>query len=324
YYIADMLLFYDARINFKAKYQVTAVMLAITSGYPEIAELLIRKGADLTISDSDGFTPLMLSAKYGYHKLTGLILKRYNQTEDTSRQNHTALSMAVAEGHITTTDTLLRNGANATHFITNNLSPITLTQIHGNDSLKALLKENGAKQNYKPFLDLAFFKYSISANPDDAIFGTHGGVHEIKSNTNISLGFSARYFAKRVMKKQQENLFHQYWERRYVIPLTIDKLFDLSKSYQKQLSLMAGLKTWYTWGRFRGVKDKPKDAFGLSPRAGIYWRSSGAFGVSIHYEYFNLKQQTVSPHRIILSFKLYHALYKKNLEPGKAEELSWY
>ncbi len=318
YYLADMLLYYNANINATARYNVTPLMTAIAAGYPDIAELLVRKGADVTVKDTEGFTALMLASRYGYHKLAGLLLQQGAQPADTTKKNNNALSLAVAAGNLATADTLLNYKANPNHLIKGNLSTMVLAKSSGNDSLYDLLKARGGSSNMKPYFDYFVFRYDISANDDDAIFGTHIGLHEVKSNTNVTLGFSMRYFAKRVHEKQTDDLIHQYWERRYVLPLTIDKLFDLIHNHNKRFSVFAGVKGYYTWGRYRGVEARPDDKFGISPRAGLFWRTSEVFALSLHYEYFNLNQKTVSPHRIVLSFYLHGFLSETPREESKA------
>ena len=51
----------------------TPLLLSISGGTPDIAELLIEKGADLSASRRDGETPLSLARKLGDRKLVVLI-----------------------------------------------------------------------------------------------------------------------------------------------------------------------------------------------------------------------------------------------------------
>ncbi len=324
YYLADMLLYYNADINATSRYNVTPLMTAIAAGYPDIAELFVRKGADVTLSDSEGFTALMLASRYGFHKLAGLLLQKGAQPADTTRKNNTALSLSVAAGDLATSDTLLKYNADPNHSIKGNLSTMVLAKSIGNDSLYDLLKAKGGTVNMKPYFDYFVFRYDISVNNDDAIFGTHLGLHEIKSNTNVTMGFSLRYFAKRVYENQNDDVIHQYWERRYVLPLTVDKLFDLIHNYNKQFSVFAGVKGYYSWGRYRGLDAGPGGKFGISPRAGLFCSTSEVFALSLHYEYFELDQKTVSPHRFVLSFYLRGLLNETSREESKAEYIIRY
>ncbi len=308
YYLADMMLYYGAPIDTPDSTKATPLMYAIGGGYPALAEQLINKGAHAGIEDNNGITPLMLAAYHGLHKLCAIILEQYPETTHTTPENHTALSLAVAQGHITATDTLIRHGANVNHQINPAITPLTFTRLYGDDSLKILLKSYGAKQNLKPLVSHALLSYSISANTDDALFGTHAGIHEAKSNMNISLGFSARYFAKRILEKQNTYTYYQYWERRYLVPLKINKLFDIHRTFYQQLALSAGVMPYYSWGRYRGTGGKGNSQWGVGARAGVYWRFSQSSGVTLHYEYLQLNQPTVSPHRIAIQFVLHKSL----------------
>lgn len=310
YYLADMLLYYGASINIRDSTKSTPLIHAIGGGYPALSELLINRGAHVHIKDDMGVTPLMVAAHQGFHKLCAIILEQHPQTEDTTAGNHTALTLSVAQGHITTTDTLIRYGANINHQLTPAITPLTFTRLFGDDSLQALLKTHGALQTLKPLASHALFSYSINANTDDALFGTHAGIHEAKSNTNITLGFSARYFAKRVLEKQNENTYYQYWERRYMVPLKADKLFDIHRSFDCKLAITAGVMPFYSWGRYRGTGKKGPSRWGLGASAGLLWKFSRASAVTLQYEYIPLDQITVSPHRIGVQFILH-----KNLLP---------
>lgn len=305
YYIADMLIYYEANVNAKARYDVTPLMTSIISGYPAIAELLIKSGADINATDSEGFTPLMLASKYAFHKLAGMMLQKGATIDKTTESGNTALTLAIPTANYAIVDTLLQNGAHVNHRLNNNLTPLSLARSTANDSIITLLKENDASQNIIPYFDYSVIRYSISGNTDDALFGIHYGYHEAKSNINLTLGISMRYFAKRVLEKKSPTKIHQYWERRYLLPLTLDYLLNISSEKQNQLALIAGIKGYYTWGRYRGVNPKPDDSFGWNPRVGFLWKPLDKFGITAHYEYFDLKQKTVSPHRVVLGFNLF-------------------
>lgn len=321
YYIVDMLIYYKANVDAKARYDVTPLMTAIVSKYPSIAELLLQNNANPNATDSEGYTPLMLAAKYAYHRLTGLMIEKGGKPNKTTNKNNTALTLAIPTGNYAIVDTLLRNGANVNHQINNKLTPLSLAKSTANDSIVDLLKAYNARPSSKPNFDYTLWQYSINGNTDDALFGLYYGYHEAKTNMNLTLGFSMRYFAKRVLVKQSSNTIHQYWERRYLLPLNLDYLINLSSKKQNQVALIAGLKGYYTWGRYRGIDSKPDDNFGVSPRLGLLWKSNDKFGLTMHYEYFDLKQKTVSPHRLILGFNLFLPRTKSLKDISEAENL---
>ncbi|MCF8219078.1 MAG: ankyrin repeat domain-containing protein [Bacteroidales bacterium] len=321
YYIVDMLIYYEADVNAKARYDVTPLMTAIVSGFPSIAELLLQNNADPNATDSEGFTPLMLASKYAYHKLAGLMIQKGARVDKTTNGNNTALTLAIPTGNVAIADTLLQNGANANHQINNKLTPLTLAKSTANDSIVTLLKQYNAKRINTFNFDNSLWQYSISANTDDALFGLHYGYHEARTNTNLTLGFSMRYFAKRVLQEKSSNTIHQYWERRYLIPLTLDYLINLSSEKQNQFALIAGVKGYYTWGRYRGVNQKPNANFGLNPRVGLLWKPKDKIGLTMHYEYFELNQKTVSPHRLTFGFNLFLPRTKSLKDVSEAEQL---
>jgi uncharacterized protein len=53
-------------VNYKNKNDTTALMLAVTYGDTSTVEKLIQKGADINLTDKQGFTALMKAASYSY------------------------------------------------------------------------------------------------------------------------------------------------------------------------------------------------------------------------------------------------------------------
>lgn len=51
----------------------TALAVALDTGHPQLAEMLLKAGADLTIKDDDGRTPIKVAKECGYRKLVELM-----------------------------------------------------------------------------------------------------------------------------------------------------------------------------------------------------------------------------------------------------------
>ena len=56
----------------------TALMLAVSHGRLDLAELLLTAGADVNVQDEDGSTALMCASEHGHVELVKLLLTQPN------------------------------------------------------------------------------------------------------------------------------------------------------------------------------------------------------------------------------------------------------
>ena len=78
---------------------MTLLMVAMTNGHAELAEALLRRGADVSLQKSDGGTALGLAAANGREKLVELALRHGAEVDQKGRNGGTALMEAAYEGH---------------------------------------------------------------------------------------------------------------------------------------------------------------------------------------------------------------------------------
>lgn len=114
-----------AAVNHRGFLNKTALFWAVDRGYVPTAELLLTKGANPNINDSEGLTPLIISARTGNSRLTRLLLDHRaepNRAEvaDVPGQGGasfnttgmTALIYASRAGHNEIVNLLIKAGAN--------------------------------------------------------------------------------------------------------------------------------------------------------------------------------------------------------------------
>jgi hypothetical protein len=88
-------------VNLRAtQHGQTAIMLAVSHGRLDMAQLLVEAGADVNIRDEDGSTALMCAAEHGHMELVKFLMGQ-PETNVLSKDNDglTALAVAMEAGH---------------------------------------------------------------------------------------------------------------------------------------------------------------------------------------------------------------------------------
>ena len=94
----------------------TALTYACENGHTEVADLLLKYGAELEHESEGGRTPLMKAARAGHLSTVSFLLKRGAEVNRaTANNDHTPLSLACAGGHQGVVEVLLQHGADPFH-----------------------------------------------------------------------------------------------------------------------------------------------------------------------------------------------------------------
>jgi ankyrin repeat protein len=84
------------RINAKDKNGLTSLHHAAASGYKDVAELLITKGADVNAKDKIGYTPLHYSASFGHKDVAELLITKGVDVNAKAKNGLTPLQVAIS------------------------------------------------------------------------------------------------------------------------------------------------------------------------------------------------------------------------------------
>lgn len=125
-------------VNYRGYKKRTALFESAVTGRLEMSEYFIGIGADVNISDKDGFTPLHFAAIYYRVEILKLLLEKGAVIDAQDSWGNTALSRAVYEskGRGDVIKLLLENGANRNLKNYYDISPLDLANKIANYDIK--------------------------------------------------------------------------------------------------------------------------------------------------------------------------------------------
>uniref|UniRef100_A0A669QGE9 K Homology domain-containing protein n=1 Tax=Phasianus colchicus TaxID=9054 RepID=A0A669QGE9_PHACC len=139
--------FYVSGANINAQTeetQETALTLACCGGFSEVADFLIKAGADIELGCS---TPLMEAAQEGHLELVKYLLAAGANVHATTATGDTALTYACENGHTDVADVLLQAGADLEHESEGGRTPLMKAARAGHLCTVQFLISKGANVN---------------------------------------------------------------------------------------------------------------------------------------------------------------------------------
>uniref|UniRef100_A0A8C5WYX9 Ankyrin repeat and KH domain containing 1 n=1 Tax=Laticauda laticaudata TaxID=8630 RepID=A0A8C5WYX9_LATLA len=137
--------FIGANINAQTEEtQETALTLACCGGFSEVADFLIKAGADIELGCS---TPLMEAAQEGHLELVKYLLAAGANVHATTATGDTALTYACENGHTDVADVLLQAGADLEHESEGGRTPLMKAARAGHLCTVQFLISKGANVN---------------------------------------------------------------------------------------------------------------------------------------------------------------------------------
>ncbi len=301
FYMADMLLYYGAPVESRRKDGMDALMISSWIGNYSITEALILAGADINAADNKGRTPLHFASMAGNLDIMQLLIGEGALIEARTRSEVTPLTMSVAKGNFEATRLLISSGAQVNSQIGNALNPLTLARENGYDSLATMLRNNGAKVLVWPWFDKFTVGGQVTFNGDDIFTGLRIGMSDRKYNLWTSMVYDMRPKTARVLEASKGNNYFQYWERRHLVSVSMDKAFWLWNGKNEfKTGFAAGFEESMTFGSYQGSALSPDIRWLFSPRAGVVLQW-GQFRVRMNYAFRNLQLLEVDRNWLSLS-----------------------
>lgn len=146
--LADLLVRAGANVEVTNRYGITPLSLACTNGNASIVELLLKAGADANAALPGGETPLMTAARTGRLAPVKALLARGAVVDSKEeRRGQTALMWAAAEGHSEVVQALIDAGADFRTRLPSGFTPLLFAVREGRIGVADVLLKAGADVN---------------------------------------------------------------------------------------------------------------------------------------------------------------------------------
>lgn len=123
--------------------RLTALHLASTEGHTDVVEVLLRRRADIHVTDMDGQTALHVAAREGHADVAQLLLAYQARIDARTHARRTPLHLAVREGQIDVIKLLLNSRADINVVDEHGLTPLHFAARFGYiNTTKLLLRHN--------------------------------------------------------------------------------------------------------------------------------------------------------------------------------------
>lgn len=169
----------------------TALHIASRIGNYEIANILIKKGADLDIQDNEGWTPIMRASSSAYHDLVKLLIDSGSKTDIINDNKDSAITISAKarcnECVVLIADNIISKGnKDKAEKLKNQLTEgFVIAKAQGNDELQEIFDKKLDKINN---LEIKENDETQIANSDDGskkVFTSDKIAKKVKTENNI-------------------------------------------------------------------------------------------------------------------------------------------
>ncbi len=143
--LVDILLRYGADISVTDKAGRTPLMLAVESGHKEIVERLLQKNAGVDIKDKQGLAALSLAARSGNSEIVALLINAGSNIQIKSKYGNTPLILATDAGHEEIVRQLIDQGGEVDAINKSGNNALIIAMKQSDKKMAEILLDNGAK-----------------------------------------------------------------------------------------------------------------------------------------------------------------------------------
>jgi ankyrin repeat protein len=320
--IVDLLIYYNASLDQKSDEGLTPLLVSIMSGYADITDLLIQNGANIEARNNDGFTPFLMATVNGDTLIMDLLFRHGADIYAINNSNYNALDLTISANQSEAARYLLRIGNKWTNTETDVVNPYVVASKYRRKEMINLLKENNVQGQVKYAIDQASFTVSERLVFRDYYTGLGLSFKEPFLNAGIIAGCDMKLWYSRVLKKDSEHTFYQYFDKGYLVYAGIFKDFKLHENPLKSnIAISAALSAGYSFGHIlKGTYLTPSNQFILIPDISMKWNRENYYLLA-GLEYIKSPFYHIGPLwvRIGISYTLFFDKVRTQVKPIK-----WY
>jgi ankyrin repeat protein len=284
--LTDMLLYYGASTEIKTTEGSTPLIASVFVGNAAIADLLIQNGANIEATDNEGYTPFQIAALHGDTLIMKLLYINKANIYAVNNAKHNALTISIIANQLDATRYLLALGDKWTSEKYNALNPYLVAAKYGRKEIIKILQEHNIPGTFTYNIDQVAVSVSSRFSLHDIYMGTSFSFREPYLNGGIIVGLDSKLWYTRVLDKQTENLFYQYWNKGSVIYTGLFKNFPLTdNAFKANFELSASLSAGYSFANdLRGTLYTPKNRFLAIPALSLkITKRDYSFSLGVEY-----------------------------------------
>lgn len=324
--MVDWLLYYGAKTETKDYSGNTALHIASYYNFPEIVSVLLKYSANVNATDKKGFTPIMIVAQNNNIEVINILIKNGAKVSAKNNLRFDALSLAIKHHSNKAVELLIEHNVDINVNYQKNIHPIEIAKLYGNVNAASYLKENGVKVTLMPKFHLVNVGLESCFNNDRFFSGMQLKFYDVLHDFSIYSGFLLQPYRNRVLIGINDNIYNQYWERRFIANIGICKNHNMFRLvYNQNLFVFYGFDVNYSNGNYRGTNKKAEQKIFLAPKVGIGYEWQ-ALKTEVFYKRMNLpgSYNSLDYIGIGLNIKIMKANESKNIKKMRWQKLDTY
>jgi len=321
-YMCDLLLYYNADYEARAKDGTTPLIASVYSGQANISDLLLQTGASPDMPGNEGFTPLIIAAQNNDTLMMNLLLKAGASPFVSNNYRYDALGMAVRNNHYEAFKFMMEMAEPGRYTNSSTISPVVIARKYGRAKILDELENAGFTGPAKLSFDHVKIQAGIKTSFRDYYTRVGISIKDPLFKLMINAGFEMKPSYSKVLVKNTEDSFFQYYDRRYLVYAGAGKELRLIENYSEgNLSLDLNLNAGYMMvSPYRGTDIKPPDKLRIMPQAVLRWNKNN-FNIYAGYEFMNTGLYRIGPGW--LTFGVSYDIYFDKMR-GPLKTIKWY